>query len=117
MFNLPEVEFIGFDYLNASELEEMQRNLLLLYSTAAGTCPGDRNFGLDQECESYPANVAQNLLALEIIEKTELYESRAEILNIAYGQAEDGNLTPKITIGKKDPDDSDEDADQEEIEE
>ena len=36
MFNLPEVEFIGFDYLKASELEEMQRNLSLLYSTAAG---------------------------------------------------------------------------------
>lgn len=85
----------------------------MLYSTAAGTCPGDRNFGLDQTFESYPTNVAQNLFALEVIEKTEIYEDKAEVLNIEYTQAEDGNLTPKIVIGQKKPDDTGEDADTE----
>lgn len=116
MFNTPEVAIIGFDYLNAPELEEMQRNLDLLYGTAAGTCPGDRNFGLDQTFESYPTNVVQNLFALEVIEKTEIYEDKAEVLSIEYTQAEDGNLTPKIIIGPKDPEDT-EDADTEESEE
>lgn len=111
MFNTPEVAIIGFDYLNATELEEMRRNLDLLYSTRAGTCPGDRNFGLEQTFESCPTNVAQNLFALEVIEKTEIYENKAEVLSIEYTQAEDGNLTPKITIGQKEPDDTDEDAD------
>lgn len=116
MFGTPETVIIGFDYLNATELEEMQRNLGMLYSTRAGTCPGDRNFGLDQTFEGCPVNVAQNVFALEVIEKTEIYESKAEILNIEYTQAEDGNLTPKIIIGPKDPEDTDEDADTEEPE-
>lgn len=108
MFNQPEVSLIGFDYLNATELEELQRNLSLLYSTAAGTCPGDRNFGLDQSFESYPTNVAQNLFALEVIEKTEIYERRAEVTDISYEQAEDWSLTPKIIIGKRELDDAEE---------
>lgn len=116
MFDVPETAITGFDYLNATELEEMRRNLNFLYSTRAGTCPGDRNFGLEQAFESCPANVAKNLFALEVIEKTEAYEGRAEILNIEYTQSEDGNLTPKITIGPKEPEDI-EDADAEEFEE
>ena len=107
MFDTPETAITGFDYLNATELEEMRRNLNFLYSTRAGTCPGDRNFGLEQAFESCPANVAKNLFALEVIEKTEAYEGRA---------SEDGNLTPKITIGSKEPEDI-EDADAEEFEE
>lgn len=117
MFGTPEITIIGFDYLNATELEEMQRNLNLLYSTRAGTCPGDRNFGLEQDFEGCPTNVAQNLFALEAIEKTEIYEGRAEILDIEYTQSEDGNLTPRIIIGEKDPEDADGDADAEEPEE
>lgn len=116
MFNAPEISLTGFDYLNTTEMEEMQRNLALLYGTRAGTCPGDRNFGLEQDFESCPTNVAQNLFALEVIEKTEIYEDKAEVLNIEYTQAEDGNLTPKIIIGPKDPEDL-EDADTEELEE
>lgn len=111
MFNKSEVSLIGFDYLNATELEELQQNLSLLYSTAAGTCPGDRNFGLDQSFESYPMNVAQNLFALEVIEKTEIYESRAEVIDITYEQTENWGLTPKITIGKREPDDVEEEID------
>lgn len=103
MFGVPETVIIGFDYLNASELEEVRRNLDLLYSTRAGTCPGDRNFGLDQAFESCPTNIAKNLFALEVIEKTEAYMDKVEVLNIEYTQAGDGNLTPKVTIGTKDP--------------
>ena len=113
---MPEVAMVGFDYLNAAELEEMRRNLGLLYSTRAGACPGDRNFGLEQDFESCPTNVARNLFALEAIEKTEIYEDKAEILNIEYTQAADGNLTPKIIIGPKDPEGAG-DADDEESEE
>ena len=50
---------------------------------------------------------------MEVIEKTEIYEDKAEILSIEYTQAEDGNLTPKIVIGQKEPDDTGEDADTE----
>lgn len=108
MFRTPEI-FVD----EKTDLEEIKENLELLYSTASGTCPGDRNFGLDQSFESCPVNVAQNLFALEVIEKTELYEGRAEILDITFTQAEDGNLTPGIIIGKKEMVDTDEDAEDE----
>ena len=112
MFDEPEVAIIGFDYLNATELETMRRNLSLLYSTRSGSCPGDRNFGLDQDFESCPANVAQNLFALEVIEKTEIYEENAEVLDIVYTQSEDGNLTPRIIIGQRDSDVMDEEIEE-----
>lgn len=115
MFHAPEISFIGFDYLDAPEIERMKRSLELLYSTAAGTCPGDRNFGLDQSFESCPVNVAQNLFALEIIEKTEIYEKKAEVQDIFYEQAADGNLTPCIVIGQKEPDGMDDGEDDEEF--
>jgi len=111
MFNTPKTIITGDSYLDAGLLEEIRRNLSLLYSTAEGTCPGDRNFGMDQSFEDYPVNVAQNLFALEAIEKTEIYENRAEILDISYGYSEDGNITPVITIGLKDADDIEDDDD------
>lgn len=104
MFNKPEVNLIGFDYLNAAKIEEMRRNLSLLYETVEGSCPGDRFFGLNPSFLDAPLNVAINLFALEVIEKTEIYEEKAEILNIEYSYTTDGNLTPKITIGQKNPD-------------
>lgn len=113
MFGTPEVELEGFDYLDATELDEMYRNLKLLYSTAAGTCPGDRSFGLDQSFVGYPFNVAQNLFALEVIEKTEIYETRAEVLDISFEESEDGRIEPVITIGRKEAEDGEEDGEAE----
>ncbi len=114
MFYAPDLSMIGFDYCNATELEEIQQNLIMLYGTAAGTCPGDRSFGLDQSFESYPINVAQNLFALEVIEKTEMYENRVEVLDVDFEHAEDGSLMPKIIIGKRDADDLEETENEEE---
>ena len=61
-----------------------QRNLGCLYGTAEGTCPGDRHFGIDQSFESYPLNVAQNMFALEVIEKTEEYEKHTASLQVLF---------------------------------
>lgn len=101
MIGIPEVVLTGFDYLSATKQEEMRRNLALLYATAEGTCPGDRLFGLNPGFQDAPLNVAVNLFALEVIEKTEVYENKAEILDIRYTQSQDGNLTPQIIVGAK----------------
>ena len=45
--------------------------------------------------------MAVNLFALEVIEKTEVYENKAEILDIRYTQSQDGNLTPQVIVGAK----------------
>ncbi len=104
MFHTPEITLIGFDYLNKTKLEEMRRNLSLLYETVEGSCPGDRHFGLNPSFLDAPMNVAINLFALEVIEKTEIYEEKAEIVNIEYEHSADGNLTPKLVIGQKEVD-------------
>ncbi len=101
MLKTPTIKLIGFDYLNEKEIEEIRRNLALLYETAEGTCPGDRHFGLSLDFQDAPLNVAINLYALEVIEKTEIYEDRVEILDIEYKHSDVGELIPKITIGIK----------------
>jgi len=88
---------ITFDY-QGLEADEIIRNLNNLYGTAAGTVPLDRDFGLDQEFISYPLDVAQNMLALEITEKTETYEPRAEVKEISFASTPDGTLIPTIII-------------------
>lgn len=110
-----EIQMVGFDYLNSTEQQEIKRNLELLYTTAEGTCPGDRSFGLDMSFESCPMAAAQNMVALEIIEKTEIYEPRAEVKNISFlSDAEDGCLRPQITVGPRESDEEDEDDEDEE---
>lgn len=101
MIGRPEVVLTGFDYLGADKQEELRRNLALLYETVEGTCPGDRRFGLDPSFMDAPLDVAVNLFALEVIEKTEVYEDKAEVLEVEYTQLQDGNLTPRIVIGAK----------------
>lgn len=96
-----EIRMVGFDYLNNTEQQEIKRNLEMLYTTAEGTCPGDRAFGLDMSFQCYPAAAARNLIALEIMEKTEIYEPRAEVINISFLASEDGCLRPQITVGPR----------------
>jgi len=100
MFQKPEVDITGFDYMTASELDRLRRCLSMLYGTPEGSCPGDRAFGLDMDFLDCPADVARNRLALEVVEKTRRYEPRAEVLKIEYVQAPDGALRPRITIGE-----------------
>ncbi len=109
------VVLVGFNYADATKIALIQRGLSLLYCTAAGTCPGDREFGLDQSFESYPTNVAENLFALEVIEKTEYYYPEVEVTDISYEASENGDLIPRITIGpaEEDADEDDEDDDTE----
>lgn len=74
-------------------------NLNCLYSTPEGTCPGDRAFGLKQDFVGMPVDVARNKVALEIIEKTALYEPRVEIIGIEYGPSEDGAILVNVLLG------------------
>lgn len=88
---------IAFDY-EGPEIEEIVRNLTTLYGTIAGTVPLDRNFGLSKECISYPIPVAENMIALEITEKTELYEPRVEVEEVTFTSSLDGVLIPKVVL-------------------
>ncbi len=114
-----KVVMVGFNYMEASKLQLIKRGLELLYSTAAGTCPGDRAFGLDQTFESHPINIAENLFATEVIEKTEYYYPEVEIEDITFQASENGELVPTMVIVPADGgiDESDEEDDEEEADE
>lgn len=113
------VNMVGFNYKKASELETIKRGLELLYRTAAGTCPGDRAFGLDQTFESHPINIAENLFATEVIEKTEQYYPEVELDDIDFEASENGELVPTMTLVPADggaDDDEDDSWDEEDDE-
>ena len=109
--------FVGFDYEEAELVDEINRNLSVLYATPAGTCAGDRNYGLNQDFVGLPTNVAENLLTLEIIEKTEEYEPRAQVIQVNCYSTEQGQTGAEILIGpadEYDPDQYLQDYDEEE---
>ena len=94
-----KINLIGFDYTDPSEVKEISRNLYALLSTPAGTCAGDRSYGLDQDFVSLPAPQAANLLALELAEKIGLYEPRTKFLEVKCSADNSGRLIAVVRVG------------------
>lgn len=79
------------------EFADVKQCLETLYSIQAGTQPLDRNLGIDYTgVVGYQLNVAKNMLALEIIEKTRIYEPRVEVDTVDFDVGNDGQLIPHI---------------------
>ncbi len=85
-----------------SEAEDIRRCLAALYSVREGEQPLDREFGLKQDFVDQPIPIAKNMLALEIIEKTQCYEKRVKVEKVEYEVAEAGQLIPVIYLKKGD---------------
>lgn len=103
---------ISFDY-SSPEVAEIARNLRTLYGTPEGAVPLDRNIGLNTEFVGYPLDVAQNMIALEIIEKTEIYEPRVIVKEVSFTSTVEGILIPNILVTKADSiDNNDEEGDE-----
>ena len=81
-------------YLN----DDIINCLNCLYATVEGTCPMDREFGLSIECLDKPLPIAKNLYALDVVEKTEKYEPRAEVTEVTFEVDGDANLKPHIKV-------------------
>ncbi len=113
-------EFIGFDYQNAGVIAEIKRNIETLLSTPAGTCPGDRSFGIAQEYIGAPGPVAQNQIALEIIDKVAAYEPRVVVMDIR-SEHNDGQIINYVRIGPnpdwEDTEETDDEAEEDDSEE
>lgn len=80
------------------EQEDIIRCLRNLIMTPAGTVPLDRDFGLDQSFLGYPIDVAQNLLAIEIIDKVARYEPRASVSEVELSGNAEGQIIAKVVI-------------------
>lgn len=90
----------NIDYSDPNE--DILRSLNTLYSTRAGSQPMRRDFGIDYDgVVGFPLEVAKNKLALEIIEKTEIYEPRVTVDSVDFKvDASNGRLIPIIHILK-----------------
>lgn len=97
----PYVELEGSGF-SPEEFADVKRCLETLYSIRAGSQPLDRNLGIDYDSVvGYPQNVAQNMLALEIIEKTNIYEPRVEVEAVTFKTNTNGQLIPHVQFKRK----------------
>lgn len=94
-----DLESSGF---SEEEFKDIKQCLETLFSIRAGSQPLDRNLGIDYSgVLGYPLNVAKNMLSLEIIEKTSVYEPRVEVDSVDFEVSTDGQLKPRIHFIKK----------------
>ena len=97
MMDLTNVEF-RYDS-SIDDVEGIVRNLRTLLLTPAGTCPLDRDFGLDTSLFlGRPMDVAQNTLAVEIMEKVDKYEPRVTVREVTFTATETGQIIAKVAI-------------------
>lgn len=88
---------VAFDYSDGT-VADIKRCLETLFQTPEGTCPLDREFGINTDFGGMPMDVAKNLFAVEITDKTTRYEPRATISTIDFSMGEDGQLRAEVVI-------------------
>lgn len=103
-----KIKMVGFEYEEASVVREISRNISVLISTPAGTCAGDRDYGIDGSFVGQPLQIAENLLAIELMEKIPTYEPRADVLEVSCESDLSGRIIATIRIGPNDSYDPDE---------
>lgn len=101
---MAEVYITGEDEgFSPEEFEDVVMCLKTLLSVRAGSQPLDREFGIDYEgVVGYPNPIAENTLSVEIIDKVNTYEPRAEVDNVYFTPGENGQLVPHVHFVKND---------------
>ena len=84
----------------STEERDVYNCLKTLYGSREGEQALDREFGLNMDCLSLPAEAAEAKLTAEIIRKTKKYEPRAQVLEVSYetSHSQQGNIRPKVVI-------------------
>ncbi|TGY93443.1 hypothetical protein E5329_18675 [Petralouisia muris] len=93
----------------ATVYEEVIQNLYFLYSSTEYDIPLDRGLGLSGAYIDKPIDTAKALATINIYDKTEEYEPRAEIVNIDFeADYERGILKPIVEVEINDEYDNEE---------
>lgn len=96
--DINNVQIETFKEIN-NEIEEVIRNLKVIFSTPEGTVPFDRSFGIDFSIIDQPLEKAKNMLTVEFIKKTKRFEPRAKVVEVTYNHnGIDGAIIPKVVI-------------------
>ena len=89
----------GINFAPTTTLEEIAQNVRMIITTAKGSVPLDREFGIDAKAVDRPIAVAQAMLSSEIASAVSRYEPRARVTKVAYqGREQDGRLEPTVRI-------------------
>lgn len=89
---------LKFNY-SSLNIENIRRNLAMLYATKAGSVPMDRDFGLKCDFVSKPLPVAKSEFEFEVIRKTEIYEPGVQVEKVEYIYDEvNGMMQPVIYL-------------------
>lgn len=99
MINI-QAAVIKINGIEENEAADIRKCLTTLYLVREGEQPLDRGFGLKQEFLDQPVPIAKNILALEIIEKTQRYEKRVKVDKVEYAASGEGQLIPIVYLKK-----------------
>ena len=92
-------EAAAIKILPENEIEEIAQNVRMILSTAAGTVPLDREFGVDGNLIDLPVGAAQAKMTAEIATAVNRFEPRARVKSVKYsGEPADGSLVIHATV-------------------
>ena len=91
---------ISFEYGGSDEQQrrEILRNVQTILATPLGTCPLYRHFGLNTTYLDFPLPVAENLMAVEMIEAIERWEPRVQVKDVSFTAELEGKLNAKVVF-------------------
>lgn len=87
-----------FEFIENDTLRSIAQNIALISSTKQGTVPCYREFGIPMSFIDKPMAVARTMMISELTEAIDLFEPRAEILNITF-DTEGEKSYPKLEVG------------------
>ncbi len=97
--DLSDIE-IAFEYREGDNAarREILRNVRTILATPLGTCPLHRTFGIDTSILDSPTPVAENLMAVEIMDAVERWEPRVQVTGVTFQADKQGELHAKVVI-------------------
>lgn len=83
----------------ATGLEGIIQNVYTAITTAQGSVPMARDFGIPLDSLDQPTPIAQAKLTAQIIETVQRHESRVTVLSVSYtDDHKEGKLIPNVRI-------------------
>lgn len=91
---------LGYRLNETRRVQSVLQNVALILSTAQGSVPMYRDFGLPTEALDLPMPAAKAKLMVAITEAIRQYEPRAEIVRISFRETDgtSGKLIPVVEV-------------------
>ena len=88
--------------IGATGLTEIMQNVRTILSTAKGSVPLDREFGLDSAMVDEPESILRARRVADIVSAIETYEPRVMVTHVDWRGDGDGVVQPTVRVRIKD---------------